>query len=67
MINYYIYHLGTGTLIDAKDDVFVFSDEDFTNEEKEALADGDTDLADGAGVKLMTLVRHYVKQGKKGR
>ena len=64
MTNYYIYHSGTGTLIDAKDGVFVFSDEDFTDEEIEALEDGDADIANGAGVKLMTVIRHYIKGDK---
>lgn len=65
MTNYYVYHPGTGTLIAADDDVFVFSDEDFSDEEKEALDSGDTSPADGAGVKLMTVIRHYCKNDKK--
>jgi len=59
--DYYVYHRGTGTLIAADDDVFVFSDEDFTDEEKEALDSGDTSPADGAGANLMTLIAFFEK------
>jgi len=61
-INYYVYHSGTGTLIDAGDGVTVFSDEDFTDEEIEALDDGDTSVAELAGIKLMTVIRYYEKE-----
>lgn len=67
---YYVYHSGTGTLIDASDGVTVFSDEAFTDDEREALNNDDTSLADGAGVRLMTLIHHYNKaddKGKKGK
>lgn len=61
MSGYYVYHRGTGTLIAADDEVFVFSDEDFTDEEKEALDSGDTSSADGAGANLMTLIAFFEK------
>lgn len=61
----YIYHSGSGTLLDAADDVFIFSDEGFTDEEKEALDSGDTEPADGAGVKAMTVINFYCNDGKK--
>lgn len=77
MSNYYVYHRGTGTLLAADDEVFVFSDEDFTDEEKEALDSGDTEPADGAGANLMTLIAFFEKahdrkktkknKGKKGK
>jgi len=60
-INYYVYHYGTGTLIDASDEVTVFSDEDFTDEEIEALDDGDTSVAEMFGVDLMKVIRYYEK------
>jgi len=61
-ITYYVYHSGTGTLIDAGDGVTVFSDEDFTDEEIEALDDGDTSVAEMFGVDLMKVIRYYEKE-----
>ncbi|MBM4179561.1 MAG: hypothetical protein FJ211_09535 [Ignavibacteria bacterium] len=66
-VTYYVYHSGSGTLINADDGVTVFSDEAFTNDEREALDDGDTLPAEGAGVRLMTLIRHYNKADDKGK
>jgi len=60
-ITYYAFHAGTGTLIDAADETFVFSDEDFTEDELDALERGDAEVAEGAGVSLMTLIRLYEK------
>jgi len=61
-ITYYVYHSGTDTLIDAGDGVTVFSDEDFTDEEIEALDDGDTSVAEMFGVDLMKVIRYYEKK-----
>ena len=65
-VTYYAFHAGTGTLIDAADDTFVFSDEDFTDEELDAVEDGDEDFlgihALVAGVPLMRLIRLYEKK-----
>lgn len=61
-INYYVFHSGSGTIIDANDGVTVFSDEDWTDEEIEALDDGDTSVAELAGINLMTVVRYYEKE-----
>jgi len=60
-INYYVFHSGTGTLINANDGVTVFSDEDFTDEEIEALADDDMSVAERTGVQLMSVIRYYEK------
>jgi len=57
---YYVYHAGTDTLIDAADGTFVFSDEDFSDEEREALDDNPY-LAKDVGVRLTTLIRAYEK------
>jgi len=54
----------TGTLIDASDAVTLFSDEGFSDEERETLEDGDTDLAEGADLRMMTLIRSYKKADK---
>jgi len=54
---YYVYHAGTGTLIDAADGTFVFSDEDFSDEEREALENDE--VPEGVGVRLTTLIRVY--------
>jgi len=61
-VTYYAFHAGTGTLIDAADDTFVFSDENFTEDELDALEQGDAGVAEGAGVSLMTLIRLYEKK-----
>jgi len=61
-ITYYVFHSGTGTLIDAADETFVFSDEDFAEDELDALEQGDAGVAEGAGVSLMTLIRLYEKK-----
>lgn len=60
--NYYVYHSGTSTLINANDEVTVFSDEDFTDKEIEALDNKDTSVAEMFGVDLMKIIRYYEKE-----
>jgi len=54
-----IIHKGTGTIIDANDDVVVVDTTDLTEEEDLALEDEDMDIADEHGVDIMKIIRHY--------
>ena len=58
-----IIHTGTGTVIDANDDVVVVDTADLTEEEELALEDGDMDIAD-CGVDIMKIIRHYTGKRK---
>ena len=59
-----IIHKGTGTVIDADDDVVVVDTADLTEEEELALEDEDMDIADEHGVDIMKIIRHYTGKRK---
>jgi len=60
-----IVHMGTGTIIDASDDVVVVDTADLTEEEDGALVDEeDMDIADEHGVDIMKIIRHYTGERK---
>jgi len=54
-----IVHMGTGTIIDASDDVVVVDTADLTEEEDSALEDEDMNIADEHGVDIMKIIRYY--------
>jgi len=65
-----IVHMGTGTILDANDDVWVVDTNELTSEELEALEDApdetldfllkyDVDVATKKGTNIMEVIRHY--------
>lgn len=65
-----IVHPGTGTIIDASDDVLVIDTNELTSEEREALEEYDeTDAVEEKGTDIMKIIRYYTgeKKEKKGR
>lgn len=59
-----IVHIGTGTIIDASDDVVVIDTNDLTEEEDLALEEEDMSVADEKGVDIMKIIRHYTGERK---
>ncbi len=60
-----IVHVGTGTVIDASDDVLVIDTDDLTSEERKALEDSDdTDAVETKGTDLMKIIRYYTGERK---
>jgi len=60
-----IIHTGTGTIIDASDDVLVVDTNDLTSEEREALGEHeDIDVAIEKGTDIMKIIRHYTGERK---
>jgi len=59
-----IVHMGTGTIIDASDDVVVVDTADLTEEEDAALEEEDMDIAEEHGVDIMKIIRHYTGERK---
>lgn len=59
-----IVHKGTGTIIDASDDVVVVDTNDLTEEEDLALEEEDMNIADEKGVDIMKIIRYYTGERK---
>jgi len=59
-----IVHMGTGTILDANDDVWVVDTRECTSEELEALEDAPyetIDVASKYGINIMEVIRHYME------
>lgn len=53
-----IIHIGTGTIIDASDEVLVVDTNELTDAEREALVENeDTDIAVEKGTDIMKIIR----------
>ena len=62
-----IVHMGTGTVIDASDDVLVIDTDELTSDEREALEEyEDTDAVGDKGTDIMKIIRYYTGE-RKGR
>jgi len=60
-----IIHMGTGTIIDASDNVLVLDTNDITNEQREALEEHeDIDCAQEKGTDIMKIIRYYTGEQK---
>lgn len=63
-MTFYIVHVGTGTIIDAADDVLLFDANDLTKNEISLLEeDGIEEVAD-KGVDIVHVIRHYMGEKK---
>lgn len=65
-----IIHTGTGTILDASDDVLVIDTDELTAEEQDELEHYDyTDAVEEKGTDIMKIIRYYTgeRKGKKGR
>ena len=59
-----IIHIGTGTILNASDDVILIDDTELTREENDALdAEDMTAIAD-KGVDIMKIIRYYMGEKK---
>ena len=60
-----IVHIGTGTVIDASDDVLVIDTDELTKDEREALEEYEnTDAVGDKGTDLMKIIRYYTGERK---
>ena len=60
-----IIHTGTGTIIDASDNVLVLDTNDITNEQREALEEyGDIDCFEEKGTDIMKIIGYYTGEQK---
>jgi hypothetical protein len=60
-----IVHTGTGTVLDASDDVLVIDTNELTSEEREALEEyEDTDAVGEKGTDIMKIIRYYTGERK---
>lgn len=63
-MTFYIVHVGTGTIIDANDDVLLIDANDLTKNEISLLEeDGIEEVAD-KGVDIMHVINHYMGERK---
>lgn len=62
-----IIHTGTGTILDASDDVLVIDTDELTAEEQDELEHYDhTDAVEEKGTDIMKIIRYYTGE-RKGR
>lgn len=59
-----LIHLGTGTVIDAADDVVVIDTDDLSIEEAQAVQNEDLDEVADKGTDVMKMIRHYMGMAK---
>ena len=63
-MTFYIVHVGTGTIIDANDDVLLIDANDLTKNEISLLEeDGIEEVAD-KGVDIIHVINHYMGEKK---
>lgn len=60
----YLVHVGTGTIIDASDDVLLIDAEDLSSEELGLFEEDDIEGVAHKGVDIMKVIRHYMGEKK---
>lgn len=60
----YIVHVGTGTIIDAADDVLLLDANDLTKNELSLFEEDDIEAVADKGVDIMHVINHYMGERK---
>lgn len=60
----YIVHVGTGTIIDAADDVLLIDADDLTDDELGSFEEDDIEAVADKGVDIMKVIRYYMGKRK---
>jgi len=60
----YIVHVGTGTIIDAADDVLLIDANDLTDDELGSFEEDDIEAVAHKGVDIMKVIRYYMGKRK---
>lgn len=63
-MTFYIVHVGTGTIIDAADDVLLIDADDLTKNELSLFEEDDIEAVAHKGVDIMKVIRYYMGERK---
>lgn len=63
-MTFYIVHVGTGTIIDAEDDVLLLDANDLTKNELSLFEEDDIEAVADKGVDIMHVINHYMGEKK---
>lgn len=63
-MTFYIVHVGTGTIIDAADDVLLIDANDLTKNEISLLEEEGIEEVADKGVDIMHVINHYMGEKK---
>lgn len=63
-MTFYIVHVGTGTIIDAADDVLLIDADELTKNELSLFEEDDIEAVAHKGVDIMKVIRYYMGERK---